>query len=449
MTEAISGEVIEKSQVSLSPPGLPVRFAILGGNKISDLAFQTKSTQYDVYYEMYRQHPIVRGAVEKISKYAVKTGFHFTAEDTNATPDRAKVATLKKFFRRSNALHLLRITYKDLLIYGEGFWVIEKTLLGTPTRALRLHPKYMTPDIDDNDNLTGWFYGMPGTKQERKRYKLEQVLHVKIDDPEQDIMGLSLLHSLQLTVATDLNAMHFNGNFFENSAQTGLIIIIRSSTGDEAVRNRQWLEQNYVGTKNAHRPLLLEGDVDVKPSVNRMTDMQYVEGRVLSRQEIMTVLDIPPEKLNIVEDFRRPQQGSADSFQEETVAPLQATLEEEINNFLILTVFGWDDIIFVHKRSSEQSKVDQAKLFHEYENMGVMSPNQIARELGLPEIEGGDTHFFQTAAGLIPVDMADEVARRLLKDEPLPDPISGVGTTTTGRRNPPKRTGAEETRLDD
>ena len=70
--------------------------------------------------------------------------------------------------------------------------------------------------------------------------------------------------------------------------------------------------------------------------------------------------------------------------------------------------------------------------------MGVMSPNQIANELGYPDIEGGDVHYFQTAAGLVPVNMAEAVAQRLIDGGPLPDPISGVGTTTTGSRNPAK-----------
>lgn len=435
--EAIQGEVIQKSQVSLSPPGLPVRFALLGGRTMAEIGTQTKMLSYDIYYEMFRQHPIVRGGIEKLAKYAVATGFHFTAENPNDEVDDSKERELRAFFRRSNVLHLLRVSYKDLLIYGEFFWLIENNALQQPRRAIRLHPKHMEPALNSQGNLVEWTYG-PSPNAEPKTYKKERIIHVKFDDPDTDITGLSLLHSLQLTVATDLNAMHFNGNFFENSAQTGLIIIVKQSTAGEAERNREWLEQNYVGTRNAHRPLLLEGDVAVQPSVNRMTDMQYVEGRVLSRQEIMTVLDIPPEKLNIVEDFRRPQQSGGDTFQAETISPLQAMVEEEINNSLILDIFGWDDILFKHKPASEQNKADQANLFKEYQSIGVMSVNQTAAQLGLPKVEGGDVHYFQTAAGLVPVDMAVAIAERLIAGDPLPDPISGVGTTSTGKRNPPK-----------
>lgn len=447
VAEAVEGEVIEKASITVSPPGLPVRFALIGGNKTGELLTYTKRELYGIYYEMYRQHPIVRGAIEKISKYAVATGFRFEVADQSEEMDTRKEAKLKLFFRRSDAIHLLRMTYKDLLIYGEAFWYVEKSLMGTPLRAKRLHPKYMSPNLTDDDEIYQWTYG-PGPNDKPKTYPPLQVLHFRIDDPDTELSGLSPLHSLQLTVASDLNAMHFNGNFFENSAQTGMIIIVKTSTGDEAKRNREWLDENYVGTRNAHRPMLLEGDVDVKSSVARQADMQYIEGRIMNRQEIMTTLDVPPDKLNIVDDRRRDTEGSDQNFQVETIHPLQTIVEEEINNHLILGVFRWDDIMFAHNETDNRSELDQAKLYAEYERIGVMSVNQIAKRMGLPPVEGGDLHYIQTAAGLIPVHMIEDVAQRLIT-EGQADPVSGIGTDNMGVRNPPKRTGAEESRLDD
>lgn len=438
---------LQKASLTVTPPG-STHFTVLGGSKKGQLLAYTKKEQYGVFYEMFRQHPIVRGSIEKISKYAVATGFHFEPEDQTEDINTAKERKLKVFFRRSDSIHLLRLTYKDLLIYGESFWYVEKTVLKTPIKAKRLHPKHMSPKLsDDEQDILWWEYGT-SPNDEPKRYDADRILHFRFDDPDTDLQGLSLLHSLQLTVASDLNAMHFNGNFFENSAQTGIIIIVKTSTGDEATRNRAWLEENYVGTQNAHRPLLLEGDVDVKSSVNRQTDMQYVEGRILNRQEVMTVLDVPPDKLNIVDDRRRDTGGSDQNFQAETIAPLQAIVEEEINNHLILGVFGWDDIMFKHNETDNRSELDQAKLYAEYERIGVMSVNQIGKRMGLPPVEGGDTHYIQTAAGLIPVHLIDEVAQRLITDG-QPDPVSGIGTDNMGVRNPPKRTGAEESKLND
>ena len=452
MTEPLE---LEKSQVAVPVPGMPTRFALLGGQRTGDMVARTTKEEYGIYYEMYKQHPIVRASVEKISKYAVSNGYHFETDDPMESDEipEWKRKNLIRFFRRSKAQHLLRLTYKDILIFGESFWHIEKSLAGTPFRALRLHPKFMIPDINDNDELVGWEYGQ-GISDRNKYYRTDQVIHFKLDDPDNDITGLSLLSSLKLTVAADLNAMNFNGNFFENGAQTGLIIAIKTATADEAMRNREWLDQNYVGTRNAHRPMLIEGDVTVTRGVGQLQDMQYVDGRVLNRQEIMSVMDIPPDRLQVVEDFRRQQPGSSSTFQMETISPLQALVEEEINLSLLLDIFGWDDVLFKHNAADDRTELELAKLYAEYERIGVMSINQIANRLGLPKVEGGDTHFVQTAAGMIPVELLDEVAQRLingnsLEDGKLPDPISGLGTDTFGQRNPPKNTGAEESKVDD
>ncbi len=452
----MTDERIEKSQVSVPVPGLPTRFALLGGQQTGSVLYRSRKEEYGIFYEMYKQHPIVRAAIEKIAKYSVSNGYHFEKDDPldEAEIPEYKRKALRRFFKRSKAQHLLRVTYKDMLIYGEAFWHVEMSLAGSPYRAVRLHPKYMLPIINDDDELVGWEYGV-GPSERTKTYSLFEVIHFKLDDPESDLTGLSPLASLQLTVASDLNAMHFNGNFFENGAQTGLIIAVRTATNDEAKRNREWLDQNYVGTRNAHRPMLIEGDVTVTQGVGKLQDMQYVEGRLVNRQEIMSVLDIPPERLQILEDFRRQQEGASSIFQMETITPLQAMVEEEINLTLLTDIFGWDDVLFKHNVADDRTELELAKLYAEYERTGVMSINQIAARLGLPKVEGGDQHYIQTAAGMIPVDLLDEVARRLVVDNSLdgsgklPDPISGLGTDTFGQRNPPKNTGAEESKLND
>src|SRR6476661_2747458 len=184
-------QTLEKSQITVPAPGLPTRFLVLGGDKAGKsgpLLALTKQNQYGIYYEMYRQHPILRGAIEKISKYSVSTGFRFVSPDPNVEPNSERVKALQKFFRKSNAQHLLRMTYKDLLIYGEAFWAVEKTVLGaTPIRALRLHPKFMSPVLDQEDNLLSWEYGPGVAASKPKPYKLDQIVHFRLDDPDTDL----------------------------------------------------------------------------------------------------------------------------------------------------------------------------------------------------------------------------------------------------------------------
>jgi len=389
---------------------------------------RSRRARYVTYYEMYRQHPTVRAAIEKIAKVAVANGYKFLPEDPHdETLNEAEVKTLRKFFRVSNGSQLLRSVYRDLYIYGEAFWLVIQDGKDRPVSAKRLHPMY----LDEQQNgveVTKWRYGPIGPSTDAVDYEPEQIVHFRFDDPDNDFRGLSLLASLEMTVASDLFAMKFNERFFENSAHTGIIFNMKNSTIDEVNRNREWLNQNYVGTENAHKPLVLEGDIDVTKSVTTRQEMQFIEGRKFNRMEILSVLDVDPSKLGIQEDANRSTAKEADNtFRQENIGPVQLVVEEEVNNTLILKLFKYEDILFRQNDSSRRDLLDAMKLFAEAERMGVYSINLIRADFGLPPISGGDVNFVQTAAGAIPVEWLDDVAKRLIA--PNGGPIQGAGTT--------------------
>jgi HK97 family phage portal protein len=420
---------VERAQVSEPIPGrIAANIGILGLSRDGSQIFldRGRKAKYATYYEMYRQHPIVRASIEKIAKVAVANGYRFTPSEVDEELDKSKVRALRAFFRSSNGSQLLRVTYKDLLIYGEAFWLIRRPKVGQPEQASRLHPQYMDEKVEGG-KLVGWRFGPTSPTTTAKEYDSIDVIHFKFDDPDNDIRGLSLLSSLELTVASDLFAMKFNERFFENSAHTGIIFKMKNATPEEVERNRTFLEQRYVGTENAHKPVIVEGDIEIDKSVVSAQEMQFIEGRTFNRQEVLAVLDLDPTKLGFNEDANRSTSKEADNtFRQENIAPLQLVVEEEVNNALILVLFKWDDILFRQNDSSRRDLLEMMKLFGEAERMGVYSINQIKGEMGLPPITGGDVAFVQTAAGAIPVEWLDDVAKRLIG--PSGQPISGQGT---------------------
>lgn len=430
---------VERADISIPAPGM--RFHVLNKDPKSDndsvRVNMTRQKQAAIYYEMFTKHPTIRSGVEKISKTAVSTGYTFVPADvwddkTDLEDGRRK--ELVRFARASHLRQLLRTTFKDLIIFGDAYWWIGKKKNGQPDKAKRLHPAFVEIKTNGPD-VSGYLYGSPTDPDKRTKYRPDQVVHFKLDDPNSDLYGLSLLSSLETTVASDLFAMTFNGKFFENSAQTGIIFALKSTDAAEIERNREYLKQEYVGSENAHKPLLLEGDVDVKPSVSKMSDMQFIEGRRFNRTEILSVLDVPPEKIGIVEDSNRSTSKEADvTFREEAISPLQGVVEDEINDTLILGMYGWDDVLFKHNEVSSRDNLDQMKLLAEAERMGILSPNYIRKtHFGLAGVEGGDQHFIQTAAGLIPLLWVDDVARRLLTDPSAIEDLKPISPTSEAR----------------
>lgn len=431
-------QVLEKSEaVTISPPGHGPRFALLGGkNVVNDIALYEKKGQYGIFYEMYRQHPVVRAAIDKKATYASLGGFKFVSSRPNETlqVDKSKERDLREFFKVSQYRKLLRLTFKDMSVYGESFWVVILSLSGRPMKAMRLNPRYMYPVISGGV-VTAWKYGPVAQDQNAIRYPAELILHFMVEDPESDVQGMSPLYALQRAVAQDIQAMEYNENFFTNAAQTGTIFVAKTADEGEAKRAREWIEANYTGSQNAHRPLFIEGDVSVEKSVSTRVEMEFLEGRKLLREEIGMVLGVDLEKLGIKAGANRAtSKQQDDSFHTETIRAEQVVVEDEINFTLIEMLFGWDDIIVMHSEADPGHRREQVEIWNEEQKMGRMSINDILAEQGKPPRTeaGADIVMIHGPAGVLPVDIIVKIAEMQL----VADPVSGVGTDSTGQRNP-------------
>lgn len=408
--------VIEKSEVTVPAPGGMIHALKKQPSGNVSLPNQDRRTAAGIYYEMYRKHPWVRAVVDKIAKNAAAPGISFVASDPEKTVVKLHRSSLVDFFRKSHSKKLLRATYKDILIFGEAFWWVDVTAGGKPLMAKRLIPEYVDAVLNEaGDEVESWRYGPFSQDQDAIYYSASNILHFAMEDPHDDVVGLSPLDSLTDTVSQDLFAMRFNRSFYENSAQTGLIFNMTNATGDEVARNRAWLEANYVGAQNAHRPILLEGDINIQHSVANSQEMDFIAGRELNRAEIFGVFDMPPSKVGITDTANRSVAKEADNtYHEETINPLQNLVEEEVNDKLILELFGWDDILFQHEESTGRAKLAQLQIYKTGVDDGLLSRNEVRQELGRGKIEGGDVVTISTSAGVVPLE-------RLLEE---PDPAT-------------------------
>jgi len=430
----VEPDMVQKADISVPvPSSMALRFSSIGSaNELADgtsrkIMAVRRRAQYNIYYDMYRQHPTLRAAIEKVAKVTVQNGFLCVPSDNELALDKVKAKAIQKFLRKSNAMQLIRLTAKDLGIYGEAYWWVQRARgnatngipNGQPLMAKRLHPKYIDPKSADGINVTSYSYSVTPDDVKATSYDPSCIIHFKLEDPDDDLHGLSLLFSLQRTVANDLFAMEYNGKFFENSAQTGIIFNMKNASQDEVDRNRAWLEENYIGASNAHRPLILEGDIDVQKSVAAMADMQFLEGRTFNRQEILSVLDVPGEKLQITGHSNRSTAKESDNtFRSESLVGWQSIIEEEINNRLILDMFGWDDTLFQLAQMSMRDLLDLTTMFTALLDKAVFNVNEIRGQFGYSNVKGGDVNSISASTGIIPLDQVEPIASTLATPKP-------------------------------
>lgn len=413
-----------------------------GGSKIISLSPTEKrifsTTNWDTYLQMYKTHPIVRAAIDKIAKSATTSGYQFLPRDTTKPVNAKDVETLSLIFARSSALKVLRATYVDLLIFGDSFWHIVKSRNDAPYSFSRVSPKYVTVVFDTAINDVSQYIIRNADTNQEEAFPAEEVVHFRLYDPDNDIWGLSLLESLKATVTQDLYAQTYNASFFENSAQTGIIFNMRGASNEEIVRNREFLKQEYVTPSKAHRPLLLEGDVKVERSVASPAEMEFVKGREFLRDEILSVLDVPKSKMAGTSDNPNKSTSSESdkSFRVENIMPLQAIVEEVVNEHLLWTGLNIQETVFAHRDVDMRDEKERMDVDVEGMTHGIFTINDLRAQRGLGAVSGGDEPFIQTASGIVPVkDIAGLLDLQKQQAAAAQQPVDATGQPQDTQKN--------------
>jgi len=224
----------------------------------------------------------------------------------------------------------------------------------------------------------------------------EELLLLRFPAPSAPIDGMAPLKVAQLAAQTDYAAAQVMKGLMVNNADTGLVVTAQQPLTEEqreqvlaALRERK----RQAGT--ADRPLVM-GGVSVEKPLLSMVDMQFLENRRMSRQEICAVFGVPQELLGISEDANRSVSEAVRlSFIDYRIEPLCYRIEavmQVVCDAFDESLVGWFDVDSLPIRAAaRRSRIDAAvKLW----GMGYPA-NEInqALDLGLPAIAGGDVGY--------------------------------------------------------
>lgn len=368
-----------------------------------------KNGKWDQYYNMYKRHSIVRTAIDKIAKTATNVGFDFVPRDSRAKIRKGELRIMKDFFdKQQDFIYELRRIYKDLLIYGDAFMYIVPDRQRRPHSLKRLAPNTIAVRANESGKILGYVQFDPAdtTGSKYTLFESHEILHFRLDDPDNDLYGLSPLESLEWAVAADIYAQRYNAAFFQNSGITGTIISVHGVDPDEIARNREFLIQYYTGPEAAHKPVFLEGEsVTVSKSVATHNEMGFLEGRKFIIMEILAVLDVPPAKIGIMESANRSNSKEQDkTFRSESVAPLQFIVESVINAQFIQPILGVKNTIFVHSEGDTRDAIELMDYYKDGINWGIYNINEVRAKMGMAPVEGGDFNAVMTPTGFVPLD---------------------------------------------
>lgn len=413
-------------------------------------------------------------AARTIANYirAIKTGKYEYQEDDASEDDLGPypedgVEFLENYFAEVNDFEsfsdLLESIYRDLLISGEAF-ILKQRLGGrvasgllplgpaeqdgneagsdgtgryshvrqnpkAPVVSLHRIPSRFTEARPGADGYPSKFrqYSDGGGFRE---YAIEDVIFFKLPDPDDPSRGLSPLEALDLSLATDLSAAKYNEAYFRNGAKAGMVFSMQGVSEHDIRRNREWINNEYVRPENSHKPMTLLGNVQLVRDGNKaQQDMDFIELRAFTREDICAVYSVPLSKLLMEEGGMGHAGKMSDdiTFRADTVGPLQTKVYETINRQLMKKEFPGLPLLIPPRQ--EKIRLDLLEAAKSLVACGGTG-NEARAILHLPEIEHDTMNLPLFLVPGIKSLITDDTANQAASDG---EPLSG-GNASDAKR---------------
>ena len=221
------------------------------------------------------------------------------------------------------------------------------------------------------------------------------ILHLSAFNPLDDHYGLSALEAAATAVDTHNAAARWNKALLDNAARpSGALVYAHPQdnmlTAAQFERLKKELSDQYQGTANAGRPMVLEGGLDWKPMALTPKDMDFMQAKHAAAREIALAFGVPPMLLAIPGDNTYSNYQEANRvFWRQTVLPLAARIGDALTQWLSPS-FGAGLSLAADTDRIEALAPDRAALWERVTRAPFLSVNEKRAATGYGRVQGGD-----------------------------------------------------------
>lgn len=289
----------------------------------------------------------------------------------------------------------LKILVRSMLLSGNAYAYIERDNKGN---AISLHyiPSELVTVIKPQNLLKDRLsYSITGLKNVVEDCNMIHILNYSVDGFE----GISTLANARNTLALASDAEQNAAGFFKGGANVAGILKSTSPMNTKQKENLKssWNSAFNGNTGNPNGVAVLDADLDFQAVTINPADSQLLETRSFNVIDICRFFGVSPVKAfdlskssyNTIEQMQL-------AFLTDTLQPMLEKFEEEFERKLYKP--SEKDSIDVRFDTSRLLRADKQSLANYYNtlfNIGVITPNEIRKELDLPAIENGDNTFVQ------------------------------------------------------
>ena len=295
----------------------------------------------------------------------------------------------KKPTGKINAFTFYKLIVKDILLQGNAYALILRDDNGEVVGLQYIQAGLVSP-IDKVDRIEYQVTGIKGFVRQ------EDILHF-MNYTDNGVYGISVLTHARRTLGIADYGENASENFYKSGGcTTGFLKFDGPSSGKQREEILSAWNQATGGVRNQPNGIpVLPANVNYTQLSVNPADAQLLESREFSIVEICRFFGVSPTKcFDLTHASYNNSEMAELAFLNDTLRPLLTKIEMEMETKLFKPEDGYD-IKFDVSELLRTDKKSQAEYFTKLFNLGVLSPNDIRKELDMDEIEGGDIHCAQ------------------------------------------------------
>lgn len=354
------------------------------------------------YAQIYRTQPAVRMVCDFLARNIAQLSLQTFKRVSNNDRERVTDHPFARMMRHPNpsttGYRLIYSMIADRAIYDRALWVKGVEADGRYTLQ-RIPPSMWRVDSEKSDWLAPTSFEVKGS-QGKLNLSIEQVIYFRGYNPEDARGGLSPIESLQRVLSEEYAAGKMREQILRNGARvSGFITRPAGAEWSDKAYNRfregwRGQYQGHTATEGGGTPILEDG-MQFVPASQTAVDLQYIEGRKLTREETAGAYFIPPPMVGLLDHatFGNIEEQHKMLYQD-TLGPWLQDTQQEIALQIISAMFPEDaDDLYGEFNMLEKlrgSFEEQAAQMQIAVGAPVMTRNEARGRLNLPRIEGGD-----------------------------------------------------------
>lgn len=292
---------------------------------------------------------------------------------------------------RLNGFQFRKLITQSLLLRGNGYAYIERDENLNCKHLWYLSPDDVTPSKTKEGDI---IYYIRSLDRVVGAYDMIHLwLHV-----DANFNGISVIKYAADTLNGASAAERTANNFFKSGGKLAGILKIHGNYSDETRKQVKESWQSSFGSETDKVPVaLLPQNIDYQSVSVNPVDADLLNNRRYSIVQIAQFFNISPLKLyDLTHTSYNTLEQTQLAFLQDTILPITKAIEAEFNKKLFKpSQVGQKSVVFNFKSLMATNKQEQAAYYKELLVNGIMTCNEVRKELGLSPVEDGDDRVMQ------------------------------------------------------